>query len=806
MFISLRTFLLSLAVALTTITSRADPLTIDLTHAGRPSSELHLNQGSNRDPQGHVLTTDSQSLLLDGKPWVSIVGEFHYARYPQSEWREELLKMKAGGCTAVSTYVFWIVHEEQQGQFDWSGQRSLRDFVLLCQEVGLKVSLRIGPWAHGEVRNGGFPDWVINSHTKLRTTDPAYLDLVRPYYKQIAEQTRGLYWKDGGPIFAVQVDNECDQPDYLLSLKAMAQQSGIDAPLYLMTGWGGVTIPKQDLLPLFGGYPWGLWKTGPQLGEFLYNVDRNSKEMGAPLPSGTVAPPSVLTPYLCAEIGGGMESSYSHRVFVQPDDVGAINLIRLGDGNTMPGYYMYQGGIDPDGKLSATNETSHNLYGTHNAMPVKDYDFQAPLGAWGEVRGQYHLLREQNLFLQDFGAGLIRMPSFLPDLRPPKKIGETNTEMVRWAIRWKDDSGYLFFNNYAPELPLPDHPGVQFAIKTANGTEQVPTEPITIPAGSYGVLPVQLSCNGALLQYATAQPICYSDQGKDRWYFFKAISSIDPDFVFTAKDISLAKNTGDKDVTSDTIRIRHLTPGTGEAFALAKADGSLIHFVVLSPDQAKTLWRAPFAGSDRIILSKAIVLADKSHLQLQTDDVNDFSLAVFPPVDSIQVNNGKLAGSPDGVFARFTPTGLVQPKPVEIAAEQTSPGGGGQADLPATDETAWNNAAVWKLHVPSEAHGRHLLVQVHYLADAARLCAGDTLLDDNYFDSKPFDFGLWRIPESQWPDLTLKIMPYTDELMGRLPDSVRKNISASDPTIRNKVTVTTVEVTDIDVAPDSNSQ
>ena len=786
-----------LAIVMVTRPVSADSLTIDLTHQPRPSSELHLKQGSNRNPDGHVLTADSQSLLLDGKPWVAVVGEFHYWRYPQEEWREELLKMKAGGITAVSVYVVWTIQEEQQGQFDWSGNRSLRDFVLLCQGVGLQVSLRIGPWSHGEVRNGGFPDWVVNSQTKLRTADPAYLDLVRPFYQQIAEQTRGLYWKDGGPIFAVQVDNESDKPDYLLSLKAMAQESGIDAPFYLMTGWNGVPIPKQDLLPLFGAYSWGLWKTGPILGSFVFSLDRNNKEMGASLPGGSVASPPVRTPYLCAEIGSGMESNYNHRVFVQPDDAAAVNLVRLGDGNTMPGFYMYQGGIDPDGKLSSMNETSHNLYGTHNAMPVKDYDFQAPLGAWGEVRGQFHLLREQNLFLQDFGADLIEMPAFMPDLRPH---GETDQETLRWTVRWNNDSGFLFFNNYQPETPLPDHAEVQFSLKTADSILNVPNEPITIPAGSYGIWPIRLSCNGAMLRYATAQPLCHLNVGSDCWYFFSSLAGIDPDFVFDAKDNVLAQCAGVKEVTSDSIRIHHLEAGTGEAFALSKDDGALTHFVVLTPDQAKRFWRVPFAGKDRVILSTATVLTAKDHLQLHVEDGNDPSFFVFPPISSVLVNNGKLGGALDGVFEHFTPMVSGRSQPPQIVAENV--GEPDPVDLPATDEKAWANAAVWKLHIPPEAHGRHLLVQVHYIADAARLYSGDTLLDDNYFDSKPFDFGLWRIPEDQWSNLTLKIVPYSDKLLTYLPDSLRKVVTSVDPSVRTQVTVTTVEEMDIDVAPD----
>ncbi|TAL04088.1 MAG: glycoside hydrolase, partial [Verrucomicrobia bacterium] len=131
--------------------------------------------GTARRPDGSTLALDSQSLLLNGKPWTPVMGEFHFSRYPANEWREELLKMKSGGIDIVATYVFWIHHEESEGQFDWSERRDLRRFVQLCDEAGLKTIIRCGPWCHGEVRNGGQPDWLLKKGWKLRSDDPNYL-------------------------------------------------------------------------------------------------------------------------------------------------------------------------------------------------------------------------------------------------------------------------------------------------------------------------------------------------------------------------------------------------------------------------------------------------------------------------------------------------------------------------------------------------------------------------------------------------------------------------------------------------------
>lgn len=114
-----------------------------------------------RDAAGNLYQVDNIGFLKNGKRFFPIMGEFHYSRWEKENWESELLKMKAGGLQIVATYVFWIHHEEKKGEWDFSGRRDLRAFLETCQRCGMQVWLRIGPWAHGECRNGGFPDWLV---------------------------------------------------------------------------------------------------------------------------------------------------------------------------------------------------------------------------------------------------------------------------------------------------------------------------------------------------------------------------------------------------------------------------------------------------------------------------------------------------------------------------------------------------------------------------------------------------------------------------------------------------------------------
>ncbi|HEY1847549.1 MAG TPA: beta-galactosidase, partial [Opitutaceae bacterium] len=103
--------------------AKAALLTASVEPAAIRPETFHM--GDSRAPDGSTLGVDPQSLLLDGRPWTPVMGEFHYTRCPESEWRDELLKMKAGGVSIVSTYVFWIHQEEVEGVWDWQGRRSL---------------------------------------------------------------------------------------------------------------------------------------------------------------------------------------------------------------------------------------------------------------------------------------------------------------------------------------------------------------------------------------------------------------------------------------------------------------------------------------------------------------------------------------------------------------------------------------------------------------------------------------------------------------------------------------------------------
>ena len=167
----------------------------------------HLKLGGT-SPSGGSIEVNSFYMSEDGQPVVPVMGEFHYSRFPAEQWEEAILKMKAGGLTVIPTYVFWNIHEEKEGVFDWTGNKNLRRFIELFRKHDMATIVRIGPFCHGEIRNGGLPDWLFAHPVEVRSNDANYLKYVERLYQEIAAQLEGLYYKDGGPIIGIQIENE----------------------------------------------------------------------------------------------------------------------------------------------------------------------------------------------------------------------------------------------------------------------------------------------------------------------------------------------------------------------------------------------------------------------------------------------------------------------------------------------------------------------------------------------------------------------------------------------------------------------
>ena len=488
----------------------------------------HLNMGG-KNPKGEEINVTSRYFTRNGKPWIGVMGEFHFSRYSRENWHRELAKMKAGGITIVSTYLFWIYHEEIEGKMDFGGDNDIRAFIEECKDVGLDVVIRIGPWAHGECRNGAFPDWLLKKDYKLRDNNEEYLAVVKKWYQSIYNEVKGLFYKDGGNIIAVQIENEfVDNAEHLAKLKEIAVECGFIAPIYTVTGWNsasGAKIPVDEVVPVFGGYceaPWEnhMNRLSPSP-HYFFNRMRNDSAIGTDLIAKTQSDgwqlPYERYPFATCELGGGIEVTHHRRPIIKPMDIYAVSLVKLGDGNNLVGYYMYHGGTNKIGELSTFNETKATGY--PNDYPILSYDFQAPLSEYGEVREQYGLLNMLHMFVNDFGEEFA--PMIAVDYANSVAADDTNS--LRYGMRTNGKSGFVFVNHYQRLTELAD---IENAVISAGNVEFTP---IDVKGEVSFFMPFNMKMGDSVLEYATAQPLCKCDDT----YFFAEIPNIKAEYKFS---------------------------------------------------------------------------------------------------------------------------------------------------------------------------------------------------------------------------------------------------------------------------------
>ncbi len=748
---------------------------IDLTNPDLTIRSGHLRMGG-RNPDGHEIYANSRYLTFDGQPWTPVMGELHFTRCSRRSWRDELSKMKAGGIQVVATYLFWNHHEEKEGQFLWSGNRDLRAFVSLCAETGLFAYPRIGPWAHGEVRLGGFPDWLVEKcGSQVRRDAQPYLDYAKIYYQQISTQLQGLLWKDGGPVIGLQLENElADQPGHILTLKRLAQAVGLDVPLYTMTGWGPAQVPQDEVIPVFGGYPDAPWDrhhddwSRPSRKHYFFSPIRDDNAIGADLGHRPGAPDlSYLEryPYGTCELGGGVQGTYHRRPALDPQDISSVPFCKLGSGANLLGYYMYHGGTNPIGERSTLQEDQASGY--PNDLPVRSYDFQGPIGEAGSLRPHYHQLRLLHLFVQDFGSQLAPLAPVFPADAPTDL---DDRDKLRWAVRTDGEQAFIFSNNYQRIESLGAHTGVQFELGLKGETLRLPSQPFDLPTGARLLWPVNLDLGDLRLKYASANLLCRLEGSDIPTFVFSACAGIASEFAFEMQEKPL-------EITCQTGRsnqrpgiLIHTLEDLKTEVMLEVNDGDRVaaRILLIPGSMADQLWKAQIWGQERLFLSSGALLFEPETLRLRASRSEDLQISVFPaPKELSEDGSRPLQRTKAGLFERFS---IARQLPeIGLDAQRLRPadlgspvriGPAGVAQAPAPEAyAAGEHWLVTFKDRPGPGTSRTTLV-VRYTGDAACAYLEDELVSDNFYCGHDWEIGLGDLDPAVWErGLDLAFLP-----------------------------------------------
>ncbi|MDY4653614.1 MAG: glycoside hydrolase family 35 protein, partial [Prevotella sp.] len=337
------------------------------------------------------------TFLLNGKPFVVKAAEVHYPRIPRPYWEHRIKMCKALGMNTLCLYVFWNIHEQKEGVYDFTGQNDVAEFCRLAQKNGMYVIVRPGPYVCAEWEMGGLPWWLLKKKDiRLRERDPYFLERVRLFEKEVGKQLAPLTIENGGPIIMVQVENEYgsygeDKP-YVSEIRDIVRQSGFDKVTLFQCDWSS-NFTRNGLDDL-------IWTMNFGTGANIDNQFRRLKEL------------RPESPLMCSEFWSGWFDKWGARHETRPADDMVAGIDEMLSKGISFSLYMTHGGTS-FGHWAGANSPGF-------APDVTSYDYDAPINEWGLPTEKYWTLRRTMQKYAD-GGKLPNVPKApMPIISVPK--------------------------------------------------------------------------------------------------------------------------------------------------------------------------------------------------------------------------------------------------------------------------------------------------------------------------------------------------------------------------------------------------
>ncbi len=321
--------------------------------------------------KGGTFTTGNKTFLLNGKPFVVKAAELHYPRIPRAYWEHRIKMCKALGMNTVCLYVFWNIHEQEEGKFDFTGNNDVAAFCRLAQKNGMYVIVRPGPYVCAEWEMGGLPWWLLKKKDiRLREQDPYFMERVKIFEKKVGEQLAPLTIQNGGPIIMVQVENEYgsygkDKP-YVSAIRDIVRESGFDKVSLFQCDWSSNFLNNglDDLT----------WTMNFGTGA---NIDEQFKRLGEVRPDA---------PKMCSEFWSGWFDKWGARHETRPAKDMVEGMDEMLSKGISFSLYMTHGGTS-FGHWAGANSPGFQ-------PDVTSYDYDAPINEWGQATPKFYELQK----------------------------------------------------------------------------------------------------------------------------------------------------------------------------------------------------------------------------------------------------------------------------------------------------------------------------------------------------------------------------------------------------------------------------
>jgi len=425
------------------------------------------------------------TFLLNGEPFIVKAAEVHYPRIPREYWEHRLKMCKALGMNTVCIYIFWNIHEQREGQFDWTGNNDVAAFCRLAQKNGMYVIVRPGPYVCAEWEMGGLPWWLLKKKDiRLRERDPYFMERVKIFETEVGKQLAPLTIQNGGPIIMVQVENEYGSygvdKQYVSEIRDCLRSVGFDKVALFQCDWASNFLNNglDDLV----------WTMNFGTGANIDDQFRKLKEM------------RPNSPLMCSEFWSGWFDKWGarHETRSAKDMVAGLDEM-LSKGISFS-LYMTHGGTS-FGHWAGANSPGF-------APDVTSYDYDAPINEYGQATPKYYELRNMMQKYSDKKlpavpkpvAPIITVPKFELNEFAPLVYGcggqETGEDANDLTFEYADLGwGTMFYTVGLPEIPVPStltfegHDYAQVFVNNtfAGKTDRVKNEKtVTLPAVKKG--------------------------------------------------------------------------------------------------------------------------------------------------------------------------------------------------------------------------------------------------------------------------------------------------------------------------------